>query len=257
MKWSKVSASAALCGATAVSALSLPQTVAKRDVDTLPLDQFGWFSTISLEDAKSGIIMSHNGSVHKIVDEVVDDLGGVASAIANSMNIVPGSQDSSSSASVSDFKATDVDTVSAAAVTCTDPNVRFEWRDYSDTDRHALVAAFQCLINAPASGSFPPATNRYEDLVRVHQMMTSTIHGNNIFLFWHRYYVWTLEQIMRDECGFDRAFPWWDETLDAGAFAASSLFTADFFGTLPGATDGQGTCITDGVSNARPNMMRA
>ncbi|KAH6658433.1 hypothetical protein BKA67DRAFT_493726, partial [Truncatella angustata] len=129
---------------------------------------------------------------------------------------------------------------------CDNPNQRFEWRSYSDTDRHAFAAALKCLVDAPSSGNFPPSQNRYEDLVRVHQMMTDTIHGNNIFLFWHRYYVWTLEQIMREECGFDRAFPWWDETLDAGNFAASSIFTADFFGTLPTATNGQGTCITDG-----------
>jgi tyrosinase len=251
MKWSKAS-SHALCGVTAVSALSLPSTNSKRagEVSTLPLEQFGWFDTLSLEDAKSGIVKSHNGSLHKIVTEVLEDIGGVASAIADTLHLLPGGSSSDAKISTVDT-ANDVDTVSAAAVTCTNPNIRFEWRDYSDTDRHAFVAAYQCLLKAPASGNFPPAQNRYEDLVRVHQMMTDTIHGNNIFLFWHRYYVWTLEQIMRDECGFDRAFPWWDETLDAGAFAASSIFTADFFGTLPGATNGQGTCVTDGVSKIK------
>ncbi|KAK6068385.1 hypothetical protein SCUP234_11186 [Seiridium cupressi] len=246
MKLSKASLHA-VCGATAVSALSLPQTDATpTDIpNPFKLDEFGWFNTISLDDAKSGIIKFHNGTLSKIAEEVADDLSDVATAIASGLHLVPGG---SKSGDVSDEKtASKVNTVSTAAATCSDPNVRFEWRSYSDTDRHAFVAAFQCLIKAPASGNFPPAANRYEDLVRVHQMMTDTIHGNNIFLYWHRYYVWTLEQIMREECGFDRAFPWWDETLDAGAFAASSIFTADFFGSLPAATaDNQGTCITDG-----------
>lgn len=247
MKLSTV-ASQTLCGAAAVSALTLPSDVAKRANETgsLPLEHFGWFDTISLDDAKSGVVKSHNGSIHKIVEDLSDSLANIASTIADALKVVPGK---ASSASITDVADANVDTVSTlAAVTCSNPNVRFEWRDYSDTDRHAFVAAFQCLMAAPSSGNFPPATNRYEDLVRVHQMMTSTIHGNGIFLFWHRYYVWTLEQIMRDECGFDRAFPWWDETLDAGNFGGSSIFSSDFFGTLPAATNGQGTCVTDGVS---------
>lgn len=246
MKLSQVSSLA--LGATAVSALSVPQPLAKRtnDADALPLEHFGWFDTISLEDAKSGIVKSHNGSIHQIIEDMGDKLGDVATAIVDALKL----GQSSSAASLSDVNDdSSADTVSAATVgDCDNPNLRFEWRNYSDTDRRAIVAAFQCLMSAPASGNFPPATNRYEDLVRVHQMMTSTIHGNGIFLFWHRYYVWTLEQIMRDECGFDRAFPWWDETLDAGNFASSSIFTSQYFGTLPGATNGQGTCITDGVS---------
>ncbi|KAH6645540.1 hypothetical protein BKA67DRAFT_585373 [Truncatella angustata] len=74
-------------------------------------------------------------------------------------------------------------------------------------------------------------------------MMTNTIHGNRIFLLWHRYYVWTLEQTMRDECGFGRAFPWWDETLDTGNFSGSFIFTPNFFGPLPTASNGHGTCV--------------
>ncbi|KAI1871686.1 hypothetical protein JX265_005672 [Neoarthrinium moseri] len=134
-----------------------------------------------------------------------------------------------------------------AQAECANPNMRFEWRSYSDSDRKAFVDAFTCLMRLPASGAYPPAQNRYEDIVRVHQMMTSTIHGNSIFLVWHRYYTWTLEQIMREECGFDRAFPWWDETLDAGHFAESPVFTPAYFGSLPAATNGEGTCITDGA----------
>ncbi|KAH6646180.1 hypothetical protein BKA67DRAFT_696072 [Truncatella angustata] len=131
----------------------------------------------------------------------------------------------------------------SAAATC---EKRTEWRSYSDDDKHAFSAAIKCLIDAPASGQFSHAKNRYEDIVRVHQMMVDTIHGNNIFLFWHRYYVWTLQQIMKDECGFTGAFPWWDETLDAGNFASSPIFTPEFFGSMPKSKGNKGSCITDG-----------
>jgi tyrosinase len=91
--------------------------------------------------------------------------------------------------------------------------------------------------------------------VRVHQINVGTVHGSGKFLPWHRYYVWTFEQILRDECGFDRAFPWWDEELDAGNFKSSSIFTSNFFGSLPAATNGMGTCITDGVSLIQLNSV--
>jgi hypothetical protein len=29
------------------------------------------------------------------------------------------------------------------------------------------------------------------------------IHGNGLFLTWHRYFVWAYEQALRDECGYE------------------------------------------------------
>ena len=97
-------------------------------------------------------------------------------------------------------------TPAAAASCAANPNVRFEWRDFSNSDRHALTDGIKCLMNKPASGKFPPARNRYEDFVRVHQQYSPNIHNNAKFLLWHRYFLWTFEQVLREECGFDRAF---------------------------------------------------
>jgi tyrosinase len=103
-------------------------------------------------------------------------------------------------------------------------------------------------MNKPPSGNFAPATNRYEDLARLHQMYMPNVHGNAKFLLWHRYFLWTFEQVLRDECGFNRAFPWWDETLDAGNFHSMDMFTSpDYFGELPGAVNGNPVCITTGA----------
>ncbi|KAK8097967.1 uncharacterized protein PG998_013453 [Apiospora kogelbergensis] len=137
---------------------------------------------------------------------------------------------------------------SAAQQCAQNPNMRFEWRDYSNSDRHALVDGIKCLMNKPPSGKFQPSTNRYEDLVRIHQQYAPNIHNNNKFLIWHRYFLWTFEQMLREECGFDRAFVFWDETKDAGHFAEFDMFSPQFFGSLPGPTDGAGTCIRDGCS---------
>ncbi|KAK8116062.1 hypothetical protein PG984_012564 [Apiospora sp. TS-2023a] len=127
------------------------------------------------------------------------------------------------------------------------PNMRFEWRQYSPSDRTALVDGIKCLMDKPPSGKFAPAQNRYEDLVRIHQNYAPNIHNNNKFLIWHRYFLWTFEQMLREECNFNRAFVFWDEKKDAGHFAEFDMFSPDYFGSLPGPTDGAGTCIRDGA----------
>ncbi|KAI1314008.1 hypothetical protein F5Y03DRAFT_1662 [Xylaria venustula] len=138
---------------------------------------------------------------------------------------------------------------------CANPNVRFEWDDYSAGDKQAFTSAIKCLINKPASGKFAYSRNRYEDFVRLHQSYAPNIHSRSTsqqthkFLLWHRYYVWAFEQVLRDECGFNRAMPWWDEKKWAGRFSQSTLFTPSYFGSLPGPTNGRGTCIYDGAFN--------
>lgn len=134
-----------------------------------------------------------------------------------------------------------------AAACSANPNMRFEWRQYSQSDRVALVGAIKCLMNKPPSGAFPPAANRYEDFARIHQLYMPNIHNNAKFLVWHRYFLWAFEQILRRECGFDRAMVWWDETLDAGNFARSDIFSAAYFGGLPTNNNGNSFCINDGA----------
>lgn len=134
----------------------------------------------------------------------------------------------------------------ALAATCTNPRVRVEWDSYPTADRTSFVNAIKCLMGKPASGKFAQAKNRYEDLVALHQTLTPNVHGNSKFLIWHRYYVWTFEDILRTECGFTAKMPWWDESKWAGKFAQSSVFSADWFGGIGFG----GNCVTNGVSNS-------
>lgn len=106
----------------------------------------------------------------------------------------------------------------SVATSCTSPQTRIEWSSYSASNRQAYVDAIACLANLPSAGSaYSPSTSRYEDFVRTHQKMTPTVHGNGIFIFWHRYFVYTFEQALRTQCNFgNRPMPWWDETKDSG-----------------------------------------
>ncbi|KAJ4321954.1 hypothetical protein N0V94_002666 [Neodidymelliopsis sp. IMI 364377] len=126
--------------------------------------------------------------------------------------------------------------------TCSSPRVRTEWDSYSNSDRQAYIDSIKCLMTKPPSGQFSVSQNRYDDLVGLHQRLTPNVHGNAKFLLWHRYFVWTFEQLLRDECGFNRQLPWFDETRYAGRFADSSIFSSQWFGSI----NIGGQCVTDG-----------
>lgn len=131
----------------------------------------------------------------------------------------------------------------AAAATCSNPRVRTEWDSYSTADRTAYINAIKCLHTRPASGQYSQAKNRYEDLVALHQTLTPNVHGNSKFLIWHRYFLWTFEDILRDECGFTGTIPWFDETRYAGHFATSSIFSSSWYGGIALG----GGCVTTGA----------
>ncbi|KAJ4396220.1 hypothetical protein N0V93_000439 [Gnomoniopsis smithogilvyi] len=188
----------------------------------MPLQAFGNFRTLPLED-------------------VIQD-----PTLINSTTVPDNVSSSGSSIEESKLAEPELEDLSAVA-SCTSPQTRIEWRSYSSSQRQAFVNAIACLMNLPSAGSgFSPSTSRYEDFVRTHQKMTPKVHGNGIFILWHRYFVYTFEQALRTQCGFSQPFPWWDETKDSGKFHLSPLFTNQYFGSLPGPTQGSGTCIVDG-----------
>ncbi|KAJ8114203.1 hypothetical protein OPT61_g3866 [Boeremia exigua] len=125
---------------------------------------------------------------------------------------------------------------------CPNLRIRIEWDASSDSDRQGYIDAIKCLMNRPASGQFPVSRNRYDDLVGLHQVLTPNIHGNAMFLLWHRYYTWTFESLLRDECSYNGPMLWFDETRYAGNFVASSIFSDRWFGSV----DIGGACVRDG-----------
>lgn len=202
-----------------------PSNVTDFIAPTLPLEDFGSFDSFTLEEILEKPELLDANARHKTHGESPDDSALKRPAVEG------------------EFLST-----AATAARCTNPSIRVEWRKYSASDRKAFVNSILCLTKLPSAGkAHSPSTSRYEDLVRSHQRLTNKIHGNNLFLLWHRKFLATFEEALRSQCGFDRALPWWDETLDSGAFHKSSLFSRQYFGTLAGPTNGAGTCVTDGV----------
>ncbi|KAL6712228.1 hypothetical protein ACN47E_000105 [Coniothyrium glycines] len=129
-----------------------------------------------------------------------------------------------------------------AAGTCSSVRVRTEWDSYSNSDRQAFIDAIKCLMGRAPNGQFSKSKSRYEDFVALHQLLTPNVHSSAKFLIWHRYFTWTFEDVLRSECGFNRAMPWFDETRYAGRFAQSSIFSSQWFGSI----NTGGNCVTDG-----------
>ncbi|RDW80146.1 hypothetical protein BP6252_04784 [Coleophoma cylindrospora] len=99
--------------------------------------------------------------------------------------------------------------------TCTLKNavVRREWDTFSGPERKAYTDAVLCLMAAPSitdPAIAPGAKTRYDDFVAVHMNQTLTIHGTANFLAWHRYFTYTYEQALINECGYKGAQPYWN-----------------------------------------------
>ncbi len=143
----------------------------------------------------------------------------------------------------------------------THPPVR---RTLSTREKASYIKAVKCILHKPA---LTPKFNntgvlsRYDDLVYTHIQQTFSVHYTGHFLAWHRYYVARYEHMLRAECGYRGAQPYWDWTLDtpANRWAASPVFDArtGFGGNggwvevdaanpfaVPGRTGGG--CVTDG-----------
>lgn len=100
--------------------------------------------------------------------------------------------------------------------------------ELSSLDRRAYINAVLCLskkLGKTPSQEFPGVRSRYDDFVAIHINQSLEIHGTahqpcrdnpdytdterklDKLLSWHRYYVWSYEQALRDECGYNGTQP--------------------------------------------------
>lgn len=87
----------------------------------------------------------------------------------------------------------------------------------------------QCILKKPAitpPTAAPGAVSRYDDVLATHINQTMSIHFVGHFLPWHRLFTSYYETILREECGYRGAQPYWDFTLETTAekFVRSPLF---------------------------------
>lgn len=162
--------------------------------------------------------------------------------------------------------------------TCKDPIVRKEWRTLSAPEKSSYLDAVECILaRPPLTPQFNNSgvRSRYDDLLYTHIQQTFSIHYVGHFLPWHRYLVATYEGMLRTECGYAGAQPYWDWTLDVvggsdddDAFARSPVFDAELgFGgngpyvggnasdpfAVPGRTGGG--CVLEGPFSGRDDLV--
>lgn len=139
--------------------------------------------------------------------------------------------------------------------TCADPVVRKEWRELSGAEKAEYLRAAVCLRNLPkAKYEFVDAvTTRMDDLVFTHFSLNTDIHFVANLLPWHRWYVQLHEDLLRTECGFTGAQPYWDWSIDGDAVDTpnSPVFDAETGfggnGVRTGSTEpGFERCVVDG-----------
>ncbi|KAF4917959.1 Tyrosinase-like protein orsC [Colletotrichum viniferum] len=90
--------------------------------------------------------------------------------------------------------------------TCTlgTAGVRRNWDDLDAEQRKEYINAVKCLLSSPSQTD--PALNtgarvRYDDFAAQHTNQTMSVHVTGNFLTWHRHYVWSYEQALRNDNG--------------------------------------------------------
>lgn len=112
--------------------------------------------------------------------------------------------------------------------------VRKEWRNMAKEERKSFTDAVQCLHHIPyqrmtdaQKADYPGVFTRYDEYVATHIEFTERIHMTADFLAWHRFYIHSLEQDLRNQCGYTGYMPYWDWARDAGAVEKSEVFNGD------------------------------
>ncbi|KAI9152191.1 N-acetyl-6-hydroxytryptophan oxidase ivoB [Paramyrothecium foliicola] len=91
--------------------------------------------------------------------------------------------------------------------------VRKDWAALSAKERTSYINAVKCLQKKPSKSDrtwAPGVRSRYDDFLAIHIDKTPQIHRTGNFLTWHRYFVWSYEKALREECGYKGAQPYWN-----------------------------------------------
>ncbi|KAL2210125.1 Di-copper centre-containing protein [Sarocladium strictum] len=103
---------------------------------------------------------------------------------------------------------------------------RKDWNRMKKKERKDYIKAVRCLFDlSSVSRDFAAgARTRHDDFVATHINQTRQIHQTGNFLTWHRYFVWTYEQTLRNECGYKGAQPYWNWVENADDLTKSPVF---------------------------------
>ncbi|KKA28219.1 hypothetical protein TD95_005463 [Thielaviopsis punctulata] len=123
--------------------------------------------------------------------------------------------------------------------------VRKEYGDLTDAERAEYINAVLCLQSLPAKSgkTYPGAKTRYDDFVALHIDLTPDVHNTANFLTWHRYFTWSYEQALKNECGYTGAQPYWNWNRYASSPSKSPIFNGNATSMSAGPNN---ECVTEG-----------
>ncbi|KAK3356861.1 monooxygenase [Lasiosphaeria hispida] len=98
--------------------------------------------------------------------------------------------------------------------TCTSPKVRKSWAKATNPEKRSYINAALCLATKPSRLRVPTHSTLYDDFGYIHAQLSlpQRIHGEPVFLPWHRYFVQVYEDALH-ECGYTAV---WDPVLGFG-----------------------------------------
>ncbi|KAK4168449.1 hypothetical protein QBC43DRAFT_360360 [Cladorrhinum sp. PSN259] len=123
--------------------------------------------------------------------------------------------------------------------TCTKPLQRKAWHTLTSDEKTSYLNAELCLMSTPGTLGLRGGRTKYDEFQSVHVYQAGIAHFVGQFLPFHRLYVHAHEHALRTHCNYTGAQPYWDETVDAGAFSTSQ--TLKDFG---GDGSGDNECIS-------------
>ncbi|PBK84708.1 Di-copper centre-containing protein [Armillaria gallica] len=119
---------------------------------------------------------------------------------------------------------------------CRNPSVRKEWRSLTDDEKADWISSIKCLAHLPHNPNLSPTVkpddippvnetgSYWDDISYMHMDMNFVIHFTGLFLPWHRWYMQSVENALREKCGFSGTMPYWDWTRDAADFEGATIF---------------------------------
>ncbi|KAF8857631.1 Di-copper centre-containing protein [Acephala macrosclerotiorum] len=130
--------------------------------------------------------------------------------------------------------------ISQVLAACSSIEIRKEWRSFTTDEQAAWIDAVKCMAQLPHNdslvatvGEFAAIANitsdssYYDDYAYVHSDLNPTIHFTGLFFPFHRYYVWSYTQALKNDCGYTGVAPYWNWTIDATNVEASTIWSDD------------------------------
>ncbi|CAK7206467.1 hypothetical protein SEUCBS139899_009263 [Sporothrix eucalyptigena] len=108
--------------------------------------------------------------------------------------------------------------------------IRREWSDLSVQEREDYVGAVLCLQKKPAKApkdQFPGAISRFDDFVAFHMTQAMMLHDPQHLFASHKYFIWTYEKALREECGYTGYQPYMNYDRYAQDPIHSSMFNGN------------------------------